>query len=95
VEQRLTPHPLRSYETALQLHHPLGNNLPCTYLNCASPSFAGVDESRKWARDRTGWRWEDLDSGHDAMVSAPVLVAEALLRAVRAGESNAARLENG
>ncbi|HEY9573226.1 MAG TPA: alpha/beta fold hydrolase [Pusillimonas sp.] len=84
VERRLTPHPLRSYETALQLRQPVGNGLPCTYLNCANPAFAAVDDSRAWARNRAGWRWEDLDAGHDAIVSAPSLVAQALLRAAKA-----------
>ncbi|UYO95244.1 alpha/beta fold hydrolase [Pollutimonas sp. M17] len=93
VQHRLTPQPLRSYETALQLRQPVGNGLPCTYLNCANPSFAGVDDARNWARNRTGWRWEDLDAGHDAMVSAPGLVTEALLRAAQAGQANTARLE--
>lgn len=85
VEQRLTPHPLRSYETALQLQHPVGNGLPCTYLSCANPSFAAVDDSRNWARNRSGWRWEDLDSNHEAMVSAPDLLTQALLRTAQPG----------
>lgn len=80
VENRLTPQPLHSYETALQLKHPVGNGLPCTYLSCANPAFAAVDGSRKWAKGRPGWGWEELDCGHAAMVSAPDALAQALLR---------------
>lgn len=93
VEGRLTPHPLRSYETALQLRHPVGNGLPCTYLNCVHPPFAAVDDSRNWARNRPGWRWEDLDAGHGAMVSAPQILTEALLRSAQAGQANTASLK--
>ncbi len=93
VEGRLTPHPLRSYETALQLRHPVGNGLPCSYLSCANPLFAAVDASRNWARTRPGWRWEDLDAGHAAMVSAPGPLTEALLRAAQAEQAGTASLK--
>src|SRR3546814_18051010 len=88
VERRLTPHPLRSYETALQLRQPVGNGLPCTYLNCANPAFAAVDDSRAWARTRAVWRWEDLAAGPDAIVSAPSPVAPTLPRAAKARPNN-------
>ncbi len=78
VESRLTPQPLATYDTALQLHHPVGNGLPCTYIHCTTPSFAAVEGSRLWAKENTGWDWKELQTGHDAMVSAPGLLAECL-----------------
>lgn len=78
VQSRLTPHPLATYETALQLNHPVGNGLPCTYLHCTAPSFAAVEGSRLWVKENTNWDWEELQAGHDAMVSAPGLLAECL-----------------
>lgn len=78
VQSRLTPHPLATYETALQLKHPVGNGLPCTYLHCSTPSFAAVEGSRLWVKENTDWAFEELQAGHDAMVSAPGLLAECL-----------------
>ncbi len=80
VQARLTPHPLSTYKTALQLRHAPGNGLPCAYLHCSQPSFPAVEGSSAWVRTNTDWRWETLESGHDAMVSDPDLVCEALLR---------------
>ena len=81
VQDRLTPHPLRSYETALNLTKPLGAGLPACYIHCTEPSFPAVDGSRQWVRQRTDWTWQTLACGHDAMVSAPELVVEALMHA--------------
>ncbi len=78
VEPRLTPHPLGTYETALQLNNPVGNGLPCSYVHCTEPSFAAVESSRLWVKNNTNWVWEELQAGHDAMVSAPGLLAECL-----------------
>ncbi|NYT60755.1 alpha/beta fold hydrolase [Alcaligenaceae bacterium] len=78
VESRLTPMPLGVYETALQLQHPIGNGLPCAYVHCKQPSFAAVEGSRQWVKENTQWNWSELPTGHDAMVSAPSLLAEHL-----------------
>lgn len=78
VESRLTPQPLGTYETSVQLKHPIGNGLPCTYVHCTSPSFAAVQASRDWVKSNTNWPWMELKTGHDAMVSAPSLVTRLL-----------------
>ena len=79
VAGRLTPQPLSVYETALTLNNPVGNNLPCTYVHCAEPSFEAVEGSREWVRTNTQWAWAELKTGHDAMVSDPEAVAGILL----------------
>ena len=83
VEARLTPHPLMTYKTVLQLQQPIGNGLPCTYLHCNEPAFPAIMSSSDWAKDQSpsNWRWSTLATGHDAMVSAPDLVCQALLQA--------------
>lgn len=78
VADRLTPQPLKTYQTALSLQHPLGNGLPCTYIDCVNPSFPAVEDSRQWVKTHTDWQWKTLDAGHGAMVSAPGLLAEML-----------------
>lgn len=78
VANRLTPQPLGVYETALTLDHPTGNGLPCSYIHCSAPAFAAVSDSYEWARQQPGWALETLETGHDAMVSAPGELAQLL-----------------
>lgn len=79
VASRLTPHPIGSYETAFTLQHPIGNGLPATYLACTQPLFTSMERSHQWVRKNAPhWNWRELTTGHDAMVSAPALVLDAL-----------------
>jgi hypothetical protein len=81
VHRRLTPHPLATYTTPLMLEHPLGNGLPCTYVHCANPSYDTLAPVREHIRSQhPGWGWESIDTGHDAMVLAPALLADLLER---------------
>jgi pimeloyl-ACP methyl ester carboxylesterase len=77
--RRLTPHPLNTYETPLRLRHPLGNGLPCTYIACVDPIYPALESSRQRVRDRPGWTWRDLATGHDAMITAPAALSELLI----------------
>lgn len=79
VAKRLTPQPLAPYETALQLNHPIGNRLPCTYWHCTAPSYAPLEGSRQWVKAQADWGWAEMATGHDAMVAAPELVVKHLL----------------
>lgn len=79
VEDRLTPQPLGPDKSRQPLQHPLGNNIPVTYLHCVAPKFSDIQPYARHARDRTDWAYRQLLAGHDAMVSAPEMVAEELL----------------
>jgi len=87
VRRRLTPHPLATYRTPLTLRYPLGNGLPCTYVHCAKPSYDTLAPVRERVRQKSGWRWETLDSGHDAMVLDPDLLVTLLERLAAAAPS--------
>jgi pimeloyl-ACP methyl ester carboxylesterase len=80
VRRRLTPHPLATYTTPLALKHPLGNGLPRTYVHCANPSYDTLAAVREHIKTLPGWSWETIDTGHDAMVLAPDLLADLLER---------------
>ncbi|CAB3746187.1 alpha/beta fold hydrolase [Paraburkholderia solisilvae] len=80
VRRRLTPHPLATYRTPLTLRHPLGNGLPRTYVHCTQPSYETLARVRERIRSLPGWNWEELASGHDAMVLHPDLLADLLIR---------------
>ena len=71
VKRRLTPHPLSTYTSKLNIKGPVGNDLPRTYIHCTNPSYAALQASRDWVKAQAGWRWADIATGHDAMVSAP------------------------
>jgi len=78
VERRLTPHPLRTYAEPFELHGLLGSGLTVTYISCTDPPFTPVAVGHPIVR-REGWSWIELATGHDAMVSAPDLLAAELL----------------
>lgn len=74
---RLTPHPIASYESPLRLEHPIGNGLPATYVACTAPWYAA---SKLW-HDRAsalGWPIKTLATAHDAMILAPEATAAVL-----------------
>ncbi|MCA8881939.1 MAG: alpha/beta fold hydrolase [Rhodobacteraceae bacterium] len=74
---RLTPHPFATFTTALDLRHPIGNGLPCTYIRCTDPPYPPADIAFRRAQAR-GWPIHDIATGHDAMVTAPEALAEIL-----------------
>ena len=71
VKRRLTPHPLGTYTSPLNIKGPVGNNLPRTYIACTNPSYAALENSRKWVKAQPGWRWAEIATGHNAMVMQP------------------------
>ena len=79
VKRRLTPHPLGTYSSTLNIKGPVGNNLPRTYIHCTNPSYAALQASRNWVKAQQGWRWAEIATGHDAMVMAPDEVARMLI----------------
>jgi hypothetical protein len=71
LRRRLTHHPLSTYTSKLNIKGPVGNNLPRTYIHCTNPSYAALQASRDWVKVQAGWRWAEIPTGHDAMVTAP------------------------
>ena len=77
MRSRCTPHPLSTYESRLTLHAPVGNGLPATYV-AVRPSYEPLAASRALARAQPGWRYVEIDAGHDAMITSPRAVLEVL-----------------
>jgi pimeloyl-ACP methyl ester carboxylesterase len=84
LQRRLTPHPLGTYASALNITHPVGNGLPCTYIACTQPPYAFLDQVKTWVRAQEGWRWLEIQTGHDAMITAPDELARMLAEFVEA-----------
>jgi hypothetical protein len=80
VRRRLTPHPAGTYESPLRLESPaVGNGRPCTYIACTAPVHGPLEAPRRWVKRQGGWRWQEIATGHDAMVTAPAELARTLL----------------
>jgi pimeloyl-ACP methyl ester carboxylesterase len=77
VDARLTPHPLGTYTSPLNLAHPVGNGLPAVYVRCAQLLVATLQPAREWVK-ANGMRTVDIKTGHDAMISAPGLLTDLL-----------------
>lgn len=78
VARRLTAQPFYMAKDTLQLRHPLGNGLPCSYIACMNPAHPFVAASHSFARAQSDWQWCEIDACHDAMITNPLAVAEAL-----------------
>lgn len=81
VEARLTPHPFKTFTTALDLKNPVGNALPAAYIQCTDPPYRPAGVALERART-FGWPVDAIATGHDAMVTEPVALADVLERMV-------------
>lgn len=79
VQDRLTSHPLGTYTSQLKLAHAVGNGLPAVYVQCTDPVYAALQSSRDWVAANAMQRIE-IATGHDAMITAPGLLAELLVK---------------
>jgi pimeloyl-ACP methyl ester carboxylesterase len=79
LQRRLTPHPFKAYTDPMTLTSPLGNGLPRTYIAATAPEYAPLASTRARVRSQAGWHWAEIATGHDAMVSAPDILADMLL----------------
>jgi pimeloyl-ACP methyl ester carboxylesterase len=78
LERRLTPHPLATYASPLNVSNPIGNDLPRTYIACTDPPYVFLDPVKAWVRRQEGWRVLTMATGHDAMITAPDELAQIL-----------------
>lgn len=77
--RRLTPHPLKTYEDRLRLKHAFGGGVPKTYITCTDPIYPSLSSSRVRVYDDPAWTRREIATGHDAMVTAPALLAVMLI----------------
>lgn len=82
VKDHLTPHPLSTYSSLLNIHQKPGDGFPCSYIVCTDPIY----EHLAWSRERAetySWPIIPIKTGHDAMISAPDSLSELLLSFAR------------
>jgi pimeloyl-ACP methyl ester carboxylesterase len=83
VARHLTPHALKTWTDPITLNNNGSDGLPRTYILCVKPILAQTSFPAHAARIRAGqagggWRVIDLQTGHDAMITAPDGVASIL-----------------
>jgi pimeloyl-ACP methyl ester carboxylesterase len=80
IMARLDPHPYATMTEAVRRANPTAAALPRTYVRCALVPHPHFDRFAATAkRAGSGWRYREVASGHDAMVTAPHEVAALLL----------------
>ncbi|CAA9575550.1 MAG: salicylate esterase [uncultured Thermomicrobiales bacterium] len=85
VRPKLVPQPFKTFTQPLRLVNAAGFAGPKTFVACVEAPAAGWREAMaERARAGPGWRYRELATGHDAMVTAPRQLADLLLAAARA-----------
>jgi pimeloyl-ACP methyl ester carboxylesterase len=84
LRRRLTPHPLSTYASPLNITNFVGNGLPRTYVACTNPPYAFLDPVKAWVRRQDGFRMLEIETGHDAMITAPDELARILIEIAEA-----------
>ena len=79
VSRHLTPHPVGTYLQNIRLTHGMGAVSYLAYIACTAPALSVLDITRERVSNDPQWRFVELAAGHDAMVSAPQQLADALL----------------
>ena len=80
VRPRLDPHPLKTKLDAVRLTNPKAAQIPRTYIYCNDPAVGPFGQFAERIRHDASWQYAELQTGHDAMITAPENVAELLLR---------------
>jgi len=79
LEQRLTPHPVSTYTSKLELDNAIGNGIDADYIVCTDPIYEPLASTRERVRE-LGWPVHEIATGHNAMVTAPAPLTELLLK---------------
>lgn len=82
VRAKLVPQPFETFTQLLRLANPAGFAGPKTYIACVAASAAiWRDSAIERVRAEGGWRYRELATGHDAMITAPPALTDVLLEA--------------
>jgi pimeloyl-ACP methyl ester carboxylesterase len=79
VSRRLTPHPFATYTSGLAYDSAVWARVPKTYIQCTAPRHPALGETQARVKADKQWRWQEIASGHDAMVSHPQELARLLV----------------
>lgn len=80
---KLSAHPIKTFEQPVKLTSSVAATVPRTFINCTATRWFTSFAER--ARSEPGWRYCELPTGHDAMISSPGELADLLLEVVEQG----------
>ena len=84
VDRRLRPHPYGCYLSTMRLPNLVQgrgiNLLPRSYIDCVEPFYSDFAGTKQRVKADSGWKYLEIKTGHDAMVSAPEELAKLLLQ---------------
>jgi pimeloyl-ACP methyl ester carboxylesterase len=78
VKRHLTPHPVSTFDSPMRIDNPVGNGRPRTYIHCTNPVYGPLEGTRRCVRKQKNWTWQEIATGHDAMVTAPAELSRML-----------------
>ena len=70
LAEKLTPHPISTFQSKLNIKNDIGNGLPISYIFCTNPVYQSLESSREIVRQKK-WPIFELNEGHDAMYTNP------------------------
>ena len=79
LADRLAPHPMRAFDDPIAADAIVPDDMAVSYVRCTDPLFPTVELSAQRARSRAGWRYSELVTGHDAMITLPGPLTNLLL----------------
>jgi len=82
VARRMTAQPGGVYDAALHFDEQRATRWPRTFIDCNSPALGTIAVMRQRVRTQSNWNVVEVPTGHDAMISAPQLLTNALLAIV-------------
>ena len=85
VRASLTPHPVKTFTDRVRLCNPRAGHIPRTYIRCPLRRNPGPDtlsHHAEAARRSPSWRYRELASDHDPMITHPRELADLLLEIV-------------
>jgi hypothetical protein len=71
VRPRLNPHPFKTKLDAVHLSNPKATAIPRTYIYCNNPAIGPFGQFAERFQTDKAWRYLELATGHDAMVTEP------------------------
>lgn len=80
LQAKLTPHPLRTWETPLHFTNPAARAIPRTFIACTEGPLSAEELALEIEKHAAlGWGYRAIPTGHDAMITAPDALTKTLL----------------
>jgi pimeloyl-ACP methyl ester carboxylesterase len=77
--RRHVPHPFGAYQQPLHFDFDRWAALPRCFVDCVQPAYATIAEARARVRSQSGWRLEEMATGHFPMLTRPGELTQLLL----------------